>query len=367
MLPATSSRRSRDSRSGLRSTARDGRVTARPPRDRAGGLCGDLHPAPERDAVADLLGRLLGGGVVPGRVGVALAVDDDVEVARLALPGARRLLVGALEVLLAQRLAGEVVVALDDDGVVALGQDGVVPDRLHGHQGRNPPDCRVMTPVLPVQERKRIAAEAAAELVEDGMRVGLGTGSTVAPLLPALARRGLSRVRCVATSPRTAALARELGLAVEEFDSIDALDRLDLAIDGADQVAPDWWVVKGGGGAHTREKVVASAAERFVVIVSDDKLVPALAPPVPVELLAFGHEATLRALGDATVREGWPQSPDGGVIADLRGPVGDPAALAARLVAVPGVVEHGLFAPAMTAAVIVGGPDGPARLASPDG
>src|SRR3954468_21708415 len=116
-----------------------------------------------------------------------------------------------------------------------------------------------MTPVQPVQERKRIAAEAAAELVEDGMRVGLGTGSTVAPLLAALARRGLSGVRCVATSPRTAALARELGLAVEEFDSIDALDRLDLAIDGADQVAPDWWVVKGGGGAHTREKGGAGA------------------------------------------------------------------------------------------------------------
>ncbi len=217
----------------------------------------------------------------------------------------------------------------------------------------------------PMQERKRVAAEAAAELVEDGMRVGLGTGSTVAHLLRAVARRGLRGLRCVATSDRTATDAAALGLDVEDFAAPGALDRLDLAIDGADQVAPDWWVVKGGGGAHTREKVVAAAAERFVVIVSDDKLVPALAPPVPVELLAFGHEATLRALGDAAVRAGWPASPDGGVIADVRGPVGDPAALAARLAAVPGVVEHGLFPPAMTTAVIVGGPDGPARLAAP--
>jgi ribose 5-phosphate isomerase A len=209
---------------------------------------------------------------------------------------------------------------------------------------------------------KREAAREAALMVRDGMRLGLGTGSTVRHLLPAIAERGLTGLRCVATSVATAEQAAALGLPVEPFDT---LDRLDLAIDGADQVAPDGWVVKGGGGAHVREKIVAAAAERFVVIVSDDKLVPALEPPVPVELLAFGHEATLRALGDAAVRAGWPPSPDGGVIADVRGPVGDPAALAARLAAIPGVVEHGLFPPAMTTAVVVGGPDGPARLAAP--
>lgn len=213
------------------------------------------------------------------------------------------------------------------------------------------------------EDRKRIAAEAAAELVEDGMRLGLGTGSTVAHLLPALARRGLRRLRCVATSPATADRARQLGLAVEPFEGPEALDALDLAIDGADQVAPDWWVVKGGGGAHTREKLVAAAAERFVVIVDDAKLVPALRPPVPVELLAFGLPATLRALGDVTVRAGWPPSPDGGVIADAGLPVDDPASLAARLAATPGVVDHGLFPPEMTAAVIVGAADGPRRLA----
>jgi ribose 5-phosphate isomerase A len=220
-----------------------------------------------------------------------------------------------------------------------------------------------MTRADPADERKRIAAQAAAELVEDGMRLGLGTGSTVAHLLPAVARRGLRGLRCVATSPQTAALATAVGIEVELFEGPAALDRLDLAIDGADQVAPDWWVVKGGGGAHAREKIVAAAAERFVVIVSDDKLVPALRRPVPVELLAFGLAATLRRLGDATVRAGWPPSPDGGVIADVHGDVGDPRATAARLSGTPGVVDHGLFAPELITAVIVGSEDGPRRLA----
>src|SRR4051812_34083514 len=103
---------------------------------------------------------------------------------------------------------------------------------------------------------KRAAAEAAAALVEDGSTVGLGTGSTVAHLLPALARRQL-RLRCVATSLATEAAARALGLEVEPFER---LDRLDIAIDGADQVDPGGWLVKGGGGAHTREKIVAAAA-----------------------------------------------------------------------------------------------------------
>ena len=98
---------------------------------------------------------------------------------------------------------------------------------------------------------KRIAAQAASALVEDGMRVGLGTGSTVAHLLPALARRELT-LRCVATSPATEQAARALGLEVEPFTGADALAELDIAIDGADQVAPSGWVVKGGGAAHTR-------------------------------------------------------------------------------------------------------------------
>ncbi|MGH3015800.1 MAG: ribose 5-phosphate isomerase A [Gaiellaceae bacterium] len=197
-------------------------------------------------------------------------------------------------------------------------------------------------------QEKRLAAEAAAALVEDGMLLGLGTGSTVAFFLPAVAARGLF-VRCVATSLATERAALELGLRVEPFDE---LDRLDLAVDGADQIDPSGWLVKGGGAAHTREKVVAAAAERFVVVASSDKAVDALGPPVPLELLAYGLQATLRALAPVELRD-VPPSLDGGVIADYLGPVGDPAALAARLAAVPGVVEHGLFGPDLVDEILV--------------
>lgn len=196
---------------------------------------------------------------------------------------------------------------------------------------------------------KRIAAEAAALLVEDGMRVGLGTGSTVAHLLPALAARGLS-IRCVATSPQTEEAARALGLEVEDAAEVD---RLDIAIDGADQIAPDWWLVKGGGAAHTREKVIAAAADRFVVIADSSKLVDRIRPPVPLELLAFGLAGTLRRLRDVELRD-VPPSPDGGVIADYTGAIGGPEALDAWLGGAAGVVEHGLFAPSMVSEVIIG-------------
>jgi ribose 5-phosphate isomerase A len=199
-----------------------------------------------------------------------------------------------------------------------------------------------------LDQEKRLVAEAAVALVTDGMRVGLGTGSTVAHLLPALARRGL-RIRCVATSVRTEEAARALGIPVEPFD---ALEHLDLAIDGADQVDPRGWLIKGGGGAHTREKIVAAAAERFVVIASSDKRVDALRPPVPVEILSFGAPATLRALEPVALRDA-PPSPDGGLIADHTGPVDDPAGLAARLAATPGVVDHGLFAPELVSEVLL--------------
>jgi ribose 5-phosphate isomerase A len=198
---------------------------------------------------------------------------------------------------------------------------------------------------------KRLAAEAAAELVEEGMVVGLGTGSTVAYLLPVLAARGLD-LRCVATSPATESAARALGLRVESFAGAGAPSRLDLAIDSADQVDPHGWVVKGGGAAHTREKGVAAAADRFVVIVSSDKLVDRLAPPVPLELLEFGLAATLRRLGSVALRDA-PRSPDGGLIADYTAWFDDPRELADRLSAEPGVVEHGLFPPGLVSNVVV--------------
>jgi ribose 5-phosphate isomerase A len=202
---------------------------------------------------------------------------------------------------------------------------------------------------MSIEREKQLAAEAAAELVEDGMTVGLGTGTTVAFLLPALARRSLD-ILCAATSPRTEDAARGLGLRIEEVASID---RFDITIDGADQVAPDGWLVKGGGGAHTREKIIAGAADRFVVIVDSTKPVQAIRSPIPLELLSFGLRATMHRVSPVSLRD-IPPSPDGGAIADYHGPVDDPAALAARLSSTPGVVEHGLFPPGMVATVLVG-------------
>jgi ribose 5-phosphate isomerase A len=200
-----------------------------------------------------------------------------------------------------------------------------------------------------IASEKAAAARAAADLVADGMTVGLGTGSTVAHLLPALAEREL-RVRCVATSPRTQSAAVGLGLSVEPFERLDVLD---IAIDGADQVAPDGWLVKGGGGAHTREKIVAAAAERFIVIVDSSKLVERITAPIPLELQPFGLRATLRALGEVELRDADP-TPDGGLLADYRGEVGDPASTAERLIAIPGVVEHGLFPATLVSEVLIG-------------
>jgi ribose 5-phosphate isomerase A len=204
---------------------------------------------------------------------------------------------------------------------------------------------------------KRAAALAAADMVSDGMRVGLGTGSTVAFLLEALGARSLRDVRWVATSPATERAARSLGMTVVELDEAGELD---LAIDGADQIDPQGWLVKGRGAAQTREKIVAAAARRFVVIASAEKAVQALSPPVPLELVRFGLQTTLRALSEAKLRA-VPHSPDGGVIADYFGAVGEPRELAARLSATPGVVEHGLFAPEMVSVILIAGETGVER------
>jgi ribose 5-phosphate isomerase A len=256
--------------------------------------------------------------------------------------------------------------------------------RTTGRQ-RQPP----LSDTEAIARYKRAAARAAAEMVSDGMRVGLGTGTTVAYLLPALGERQLRGLKCVATSPATARAALDLGLAVHELDE---LGELDVAIDGADQIDPRGWLIKGGGGAHTREKIVAAAARRFVVIASAEKAVSRLGPPVPLELIRFGVRTTLRALGQVKLRaavaaeeadrssvpthaeegdEGLPlprphalvESPDGGVIADYVGAVGDPRELAARLSATPGVVAHGLFPPEMVSLILIGGEQGVERRA----
>jgi ribose 5-phosphate isomerase A len=213
-----------------------------------------------------------------------------------------------------------------------------------------------------LEREKRLAAEAAAALVEDGMAVGLGTGTTASHFLCALAQRRLS-LRCVATSFETEKVAVELGLPVEPFSGLGALGELHIAVDGADQIAKDGWVVKGGGGAHTREKIVAAAATRFVVIASSDKLVERVAAPIPLELFDFGLRATLERLAQAELRDAAP-TPDGGILADWRGPVDDPRALSARLAGDPGIVEHGLFSPELVSDVLVGRRDAVERVST---
>jgi ribose 5-phosphate isomerase A len=217
--------------------------------------------------------------------------------------------------------------------------------------------------VTDVEAEKRHAGARAAALVADGMRVGLGTGSTVAYVLDALGELRPD-AEYVATSPRTAALATGLGLRVRAFDGAGSLGELDLAIDGADEISADGWLVKGRGGAHTREKVVAAAAREFVVVVDTTKLVERLAPPVPVELLDFGLASTLRKLTPIVLREGG-RTPDGNVLADYQGEFRDPIALESLFASVPGVVSHGLFPPSLVGRVLVGRDD--AAAATPGG
>ncbi len=214
---------------------------------------------------------------------------------------------------------------------------------------------------------KQAAAVAAVALVQDGMRLGLGTGSTVDFALVALAERirqeGLSVVG-IPTSERTAARSRELGIPLTDFA---ATETLDLAIDGADEVQTGTLaMIKGLGGALLREKIVAGAAVRFIGIVDPSKVVEQLGmwAPLPVEVAQFGHHRTARqltALGGAPVlrlHDGAPLITDGGnVIYDCRGfaPIRNAHALAATLDAVAGVMGHGLFLD-MAEAVMVGDP-----------
>jgi ribose 5-phosphate isomerase A len=209
-----------------------------------------------------------------------------------------------------------------------------------------------------VEDYKRAAASAAALLVEDEMRVGLGTGTTTAYLFGALAQRKLRDIRCVASSPATERAAEAAGLRLTTLAELGGA--LEITIDGADQIDPDGWLVKGGGGAHAREKILAAAASRFVVIASAEKAVTALGPPVPLEIMRFGAPYTLAALAPSRLRE-CPPSPDGNLIADYLGPVEDPARLAARIASTPGVVAHGLFEPALVADILIAGTDGVAH------
>lgn len=198
---------------------------------------------------------------------------------------------------------------------------------------------------------KKAVVEAAVARLTDGIRLGIGSGSTLELFVPALAARiraGLS-VACVATSNRIAILGASLGLDFEELD-----DRpLDLAIDGADEVDPDGQLVKGAGGALVRERIVAAAADHFLVLVDSSKLVARLGErmPLPVEIQPFGAAQTARKvaalMGEARLRLG-PKGPfvtdNAGRILDCPIPAGRmPHELMAELRAIPGVVDAGFF------------------------
>jgi ribose 5-phosphate isomerase A len=223
-------------------------------------------------------------------------------------------------------------------------------------------------------EAKRAAGRAAAELVEDGMTLGLGTGSTVAHFLEGLADRGL-QVAGVPTSEATADRCRELGIGLLDPDEVE---HLDLAVDGADELDASLTLTKGGGGALLREKVVAAMAERFVVIATADKLVDRLADsfPLPVEVVPFALgpvERSLRAFGFEVARrtgaEGaLTRTDNGNHILDCRMPGGleDPAVTDVTVALLPGVAETGLFVDLADLALL-GRQDGTVeRLARPE-
>jgi len=210
---------------------------------------------------------------------------------------------------------------------------------------------------------KEQAGRHAAQYVTDGMRVGLGTGSTVHWTIVELGERRPDIV-CTATSVQTHELATSLGLRVVDPDEIE---HLDVAIDGADEVDPAFNLTKGGGAAHTREKIVASMADRFIVVVDETKVVDALGPfGTPLEVLDFAPGVVaraVRALGahDVTTRDR--RSDNGNLVMDAHfGTIADPVALAAQLSAVPGIVEHGIFPGAMVERVVVAGAGGTSEM-----
>ncbi|MDQ6856834.1 MAG: ribose-5-phosphate isomerase RpiA [Candidatus Dormibacteraeota bacterium] len=224
---------------------------------------------------------------------------------------------------------------------------------------------------MDLEPAKRAAGEAAALLVEDGMTLGLGTGTTARWFIEAVGARvadGL-HVSAVATSLASAALAARQRIPLVELDA----GGVDLAVDGADTIDPDLRLLKGLGGALVRERIVAAAASRFVIVADESKLGSHLSGFVPVELLVFGWHHTMTLLDQTGTSfalrldaAGEPlRSDNGNLIADGEfGPIADPEGLAARLDSIPGVVGHGLFL-GMADLVIVAGDEGKLRRLEP--
>ncbi len=205
--------------------------------------------------------------------------------------------------------------------------------------------------MLTQDESKREAARRSMRYIENGMRVGLGTGTTAKHVLELLGERVREGLQIVGlpTSSTTAALARELGIPLTTFAETPELD---VAIDGADEVGPDLALIKGGGGALLYEKIVASAARTFIVVVGEGKVVPALGTfPLPIEAIPLAGplvEHRLRALGASPVLRMKGAEPyltdEKNLIFDCHyGTITDPEKVAAQLRAIVGVVEHGLF------------------------
>ncbi|GAA0677313.1 ribose 5-phosphate isomerase A [Sphingomonas insulae] len=202
-------------------------------------------------------------------------------------------------------------------------------------------------PADPADFDKAAAGRAAVAEVQDGMLVGLGTGSTATQAIRALGARvaqGLA-VRAVATSRASEALARQLGIVMLDFADVP---RVDLTIDGADEIDDRLYAVKGAGGAMLREKVVAAASDRMVVIADGSKRVATIgAARVPVEILPFAHASLMAALGEGAVLRMQANAPyltdNGNWIADGRFDLHDPVETAAWLDTIPGVLGHGLF------------------------
>ncbi|WP_138465149.1 ribose-5-phosphate isomerase RpiA [Poseidonocella sp. HB161398] len=225
----------------------------------------------------------------------------------------------------------------------------------------------------PADAGKFAAAMASVAEIEDGMTVGLGTGSTAAWMVRALAKRAKDeglRLTCVPTSERTAGLARALGLTVV---SLDDVDRIDITIDGADEFDGHMRLIKGGGAAHLREKLVAAASDRMIVITDPSKDVETLgAFPLPIEVIPFGWKGTVQRIQDVLaasevdgretalrMKDGAPVLTDQGnyvIDAHLKR-IADPESLSMALADIPGVVEHGLFI-GLCDTVIIGHPDG---------
>jgi ribose 5-phosphate isomerase A len=225
---------------------------------------------------------------------------------------------------------------------------------------------------LLTDEYKQVAALKALELVQDGMLVGLGSGTTARYFTEGLGRlvAGGLKVRGVPTSRATAELAAELGIPIVT----ELVGQIDLTVDGADEVDPALNLIKGRGGALSREKLVAAASKRFVVVVDESKLVKQLGVGVlPVEVLAFLWRSTaerLTALGVSLVVRGGEEVPyvtdNGNLILDLSGNGGidNPGDFGFELKKITGVVEHGLFV-GMADTVIVAGPEGPKAIGRP--